>query len=153
MSESSVQSPTISSIDSNSSSANVTAPLSHEAHEKMKRIWRRRCRKLSSSRSCSNRKTKGCFGYWDSVAQTDFRIKLLEEEHARHQIVCNPELTSALYGGRRRNAPRRNKRQRMGTSPAASPTTSTPSPSAPSPTPPPTVTFCSNFWWYALEVP
>ena len=38
MSESSVQSPTISSIDSNSSSANVvTAPLSHEVHEKMKK--------------------------------------------------------------------------------------------------------------------
>ena len=37
MSESSVQSPTISSIDSNSSSANVTTPLSHEAHEKMKK--------------------------------------------------------------------------------------------------------------------
>ena len=34
------------------------------------------------------------------------RIKLLEEEHARHQIICNPELHSGLYG-RKRAQPRR----------------------------------------------
>ena len=37
------------------------------------------------------------------------RIKLLEEEHARHQIICNPELHSGLYGRKltRRAQPRR----------------------------------------------
>ena len=45
----------------------------------------------------------------DHFYKNYLRIKLLEEEHARHQIICNPELHSGLYGRKltRRAQPRR----------------------------------------------
>ena len=48
--------------------------------------------------------------FWIPIfLKTIKRIKLLEEEHARHQIICNPELHSGLYGRKltRRAQPRR----------------------------------------------
>ena len=40
------------------------------------------------------------------------RIKILEEEHARHQLICSPGLHTGLYE-RKRNPPRRNKKRKI----------------------------------------
>jgi len=126
-----VQSPTISSIDSNSSSHqsasvadnNTMMTVTMASHEKIKKDLEEALQKIIKLE--------------ELLKQKDERIKLLEEEHARHQIICNPELTSALYGGRRRNAPRRNKRSARTTASSSPTTTSTPSPQPPVETLPP----------------
>lgn len=98
LSEKSIQSPTVSFIQSDSSnqSSNPNSSSSNSKNcENMKKELQEALEKISKLE--------------ELLKQKDERIKLLEEEHARHQIICNPELHSGLYGRKltRRAQPRR----------------------------------------------